>query len=446
MSKKGYIWNKDWVWPYESLYGMLSKFAYINVLQNGFIFDLIKVDGCKKTTTMYYYNKYMTISKYRIDFIKVNELLERNIAGEIYSNVKELLYPLDIRSFPYSFEYPKEQWFDRDFRYCPECIRVGYHSLYHQLAFAENCGIHRNVKLQTTCPNCKDKMSFVIQSKIGKSPFSCCNCGYKLYDKGFLESMDLWNEPIIQIGPKRCQINAKKHTFSLLLPHEKGSRQWNLLNAGSKEFLERLCIKKDFGAAPDYKFSFRSNGRDVRRSECSISRLYFKGMLMAKRRIRTQYKIHPNKMAKHAECKGYKISEVGVYAVAYLVWVKMNLGITILEFIDDPKEIYLNMHANSSMVSGQNCYNDLASLITLDKEYPDDWKEIVYSNVIYRVILVKLLRSYQLYLADILERYEEIKDMLLVDFFLKYWEVLKDNTQYVMSLDDGVGEIWVRNH
>lgn len=108
MNNKGYIWDSNWIWPYESLYGMLSKFAYINVLYGDSMFDLINVNGCKKGMTSYYYNNYMIISKYKLDFIKASNLLQFDIARELLEWVKELLYPLTPKSFPYSFDFAKE--------------------------------------------------------------------------------------------------------------------------------------------------------------------------------------------------------------------------------------------------------------------------------------------------------------------------------------------------
>ena len=58
------------------------------------------------------------------------------------------------------------------------------------------------------------------------------------------------------------------------------------------------------------------------------------------------------------------------------------------------------------------------------------------------MILIKLWKSYQLYLKDIQEKYMEINDMLLKDFFEIYWKGLRDRTQVLLNLDDGSGEIW----
>lgn len=443
MNNKGYIWDSRWIWPYETLYGMLSKFAYINVLHGNSMFDLININGCKKSMKCYYYNKYMVISKYKIDFIKIGDLLEFDVARELLEWVKELLYPLKVKSFPYSFDYAKEQWFRRTFTYCPECMKYGYYSIYHQLVFTQHCFIHEDVHLQETCPSCGEKISYEIQSKRGIIPFSC-HCGHRLFEGDTLEIFNLWENPVLKRKKKNLLFRKTAHNYSVILPHDKDSMYWNQLNRGMEKLLEELCVigKKDM--KPHYKFTFADNGREADALKYEMNeKLYFDGMILMKRHIRKLFRIHPNRMAQHALTQGYKVCDIGPESTAYLVWVKMNLGITIIDFIDSNMEVYFNTHMCSSIIDEKVCYNDLTSMRILDRDYPDKWRNIIYDRVVYRVILIKLWKSYQLYLKDIQEKYLDIKDMLLKDFFENYWMALRDSTQVLFNLEDGSGEIWV---
>lgn len=442
MNNKGYIWDSKWIWPYESLYGMISKFAYINVLYGDSMFNLINVNGCKKGMTTYYYNKYMTISKYKIDFIKATELLQFDIVRELLEWVKELLYPLNLKSFPYSFEFAKEQWFRRTFTYCPECMRYGYHSIYHQLAFTDHCFIHKDVHLQESCPSCGEKISYAIQSKRGIIPFSC-HCGHRLFEREPLDTMNLWEYPIIKRKNENIPLLKSTRKYSVILPHCKDSMYWNQMNRGMKQLLEDLCIIGMKDMKPHYKFTFSVNGREENKVMYKMDELYYNGMLLIKRHIRKVFRIQPNRMAQHAITQGYKVCDIGPESTAYLVWVKMNLGIKIMEFIDSYREVYHNTHMRSSIIGEKVCYNDLTSMGILDRNYPDKWKNIIYDRVVYRVILIKLWKTYQLYLEDIQEKYMDIKDMQINEFFESYWMALRDRTQVLFNLEDGSGEIWV---
>lgn len=74
-----------------------------------------------------------------------------------------------------------KRYFHTSLCYCPECIKVGYHSWFHQSIFVSKCPIHQ-IPLKYRCPNCNQPISFDPEITKRNAAFSCA-CGYS-----FLES------------------------------------------------------------------------------------------------------------------------------------------------------------------------------------------------------------------------------------------------------------------
>lgn len=66
-----------------------------------------------------------------------------------------------------------------DMRFCPECLRVGYHTGVFQLVCVTNCPIH-GVALVRGCPVCGGALSADLDREAVDSPFACPHCGHRL--------------------------------------------------------------------------------------------------------------------------------------------------------------------------------------------------------------------------------------------------------------------------
>lgn len=61
-----------------------------------------------------------------------------------------------------------------EFRYCLGCIRVGYHTLLHQMPWIGHCPWH-GVRLRSGCPRCGGALA--VSSAVGRKLLSCvCGC------------------------------------------------------------------------------------------------------------------------------------------------------------------------------------------------------------------------------------------------------------------------------
>ena len=111
--------------PYETLWGKREKFCFLNVCSHrGFKYILShSVDGGDYSTRLRKgYNKIILFEK---------QLLDKKVPFE--------------KNHLRSYFLPK-------LKYCPECIREGYHSIFHQYLFMERCFIDNQVLIETDIP------------------------------------------------------------------------------------------------------------------------------------------------------------------------------------------------------------------------------------------------------------------------------------------------------
>lgn len=179
-----YVWKSEWIWPYESIWSIIEKFKYANSLCNSDIYKLVRARAPRNT---FYIYSSMYASINTVEKTAFIELIGDDIFTITANQLKELMGPLynicDIR------KYMLQEW-----RYCPKCIKSGYHSMYHQLSFFDRCIFH-DIKLKTKCPSCQTEYSYVMKYKGNEQAFRC-TCGYDyLLGTNPLEIFKSWNKP-----------------------------------------------------------------------------------------------------------------------------------------------------------------------------------------------------------------------------------------------------------
>ena len=134
VTASGYRWNRGMVLPYESIWGIIQLFKYINRLRNGDI--LSRPSSC---------TRWPTLSEERAMF---------NEEYCIYGSFGNILEDLSIPNGHFEPFWHKRyggiaglsRIYTRGIRtsvwYCKECMKYGYHSYYHQRACAKRCFIH----------------------------------------------------------------------------------------------------------------------------------------------------------------------------------------------------------------------------------------------------------------------------------------------------------------
>lgn len=123
----GYLWKKEWCWPYESAWSILEKFKYANAISNDSLRTVISLRTSTATMIftekLYIYRQSKFAEDDFFDFFQIspNHFDALNVfKGNDYNQlVRKELY------------------------YCPTCIYVGYHSFLHQLTFVSECPFHK---------------------------------------------------------------------------------------------------------------------------------------------------------------------------------------------------------------------------------------------------------------------------------------------------------------
>lgn len=148
----GYVFNRKWLDPHESIISILWKFARMNALPG----HLIIAQLAKSSVDSY---EGVAASRAEVDMRRL-----RSALGVHLKIVRGALIPdwLRDRSSPH-------------FRYCAKCLRRGYHGVVHQLNGVAECPIHCEA-LQVACPSCGRSTPYVLNVQLLDAPFRCSDC------------------------------------------------------------------------------------------------------------------------------------------------------------------------------------------------------------------------------------------------------------------------------
>ena len=154
-SSMGYTTRVEWSTPGESLWMRLSKFSLYNqltlaqLIENIFPaarsvnpFDLRRRDG--------------------LDLGWISRVLEVSVT---HLQAGLCLLP---RGAPPNSIAP-------ELRYCPACLRQGFHAAWFQCTFIERCPFHC-LPLRQGCSNCNYRVRYSVDTDMANSPLACPQC------------------------------------------------------------------------------------------------------------------------------------------------------------------------------------------------------------------------------------------------------------------------------
>ena len=152
----GYVFHRRWLAPYESIVGMLWKFARLNRLPG----HAVARQLCRDSI-----DPYEGIEPADIDVPLVARLLgitQRSVRagiGKTHTDVSPCL------------------------RCCPRCLTLGYHGVLHQLQRHAHCPTHRS-PLQTACGHCGRTSHYRLDAQLLDAPFRCRHCRRYVTSRG----------------------------------------------------------------------------------------------------------------------------------------------------------------------------------------------------------------------------------------------------------------------
>jgi hypothetical protein len=149
-----FTWFSEKVFPFESQWSLLHKFACWNALTVTSTHRLIGHKKCDVSNLAF--RQFLDVRK----FAKATGISEQSVA----------------QSFPFNLVSKNARTtILQAFRYCPECLLGGFHSSLFQLSLYETCPIH-NKKLKTTCPHCDHTIGLDTSGINIQKAYACPTC------------------------------------------------------------------------------------------------------------------------------------------------------------------------------------------------------------------------------------------------------------------------------
>lgn len=173
-----WCWRDDWVVGGESIYALLAIFESLNVVNGQFItLTFIDLGGsARKALTKAPIIDLRSAERFRLDEVSKIMRLRTEILQEAFV----------VEGFPHS------GWRGSSFlRWCPECLKYGFHALIFQLPLMHTCPGHA-VALLDRCPKCQSEFPYKLSGASSSPALYCCpNCRFDLVP----ELRNVWRKP-----------------------------------------------------------------------------------------------------------------------------------------------------------------------------------------------------------------------------------------------------------
>lgn len=148
----GYLFNKNWIEPYESLVTILWKFEKANALPGHVVARLMGAD----------------IDPYEGVVPQLGVIDLRRLHDTLAISIQTLRLAL--------VQPTQRRRYSSVFRHCHSCMRDGYHSVLHQIENITTCPAHRR-PLESACRRCGYEAPYLLNIRLLESPYCCAHCG-----------------------------------------------------------------------------------------------------------------------------------------------------------------------------------------------------------------------------------------------------------------------------
>ncbi len=197
-----YTWRDDWMFPYESLWSLTNKFGALNWIPCHEIKRFFKkVEQKRPKLNKDRIPKWNYSLALGLDLEKIRRTL--NLSKSTIDNALTTAF-IPRSKVPLMTEV-------KELRFCPICIRYGYHSVFHQFKNVSVCPIHKT-ELVHRCPNCVRSISYDLQDQ--KNAYACNSCSASLLTRWTLDLYD--SEELRQVMGSRKQLDEIFEWFATL--------------------------------------------------------------------------------------------------------------------------------------------------------------------------------------------------------------------------------------
>ena len=158
-----FAWLPEWISSYESPWSIFEKFKYAN---RATVMDLFELFGTSYSKGL----KATHLSKRACNLLTLEGLDETLLTKAFGLSLKEVNRRNINMLTNILPEGDSPLYFHNILRFCPECIKIGYHSIFHQFTLVHRCPFH-NVSLVQGCPKCNRRMDIHYRIRIQRNHF-----------------------------------------------------------------------------------------------------------------------------------------------------------------------------------------------------------------------------------------------------------------------------------
>lgn len=436
------IWKKEWLWEDESVWSFINKLEYLNQINDSELKSIFKYE--KNNLLLHDMKKYY-LDSFILDYEEVKNILGVDLVKRQKRSINKIISPFTLNSYITGAKCSKntaEKWFYNHLHFCPECIKLGYHSLRHQFKYNNDmCFIH-NCKLVHHCPNCGNQIPYRFLYNRTNTYYSC-TCGYILFDPPFEEAYELWEKPISFKDNSFKQLNTSK--MFVFVPNSNPENEYYLQNNKFKNTMSEICNYHNL--KPTYSFgipstekvclTYSSNGT----ISTDILSVYWKAAQVVERHVRRAIKI---RNIRHIHNFNYSyVKDFKCNTLSYYIWVKHIEGIRKIRNIHSQyiAKCRYNFYSNDWDV--KYTLNNLDHLEHILRYLSKDYTAFIYHNIIYRLFIIHSLHIYQTILNKVEAEYESKKSMYIEDYYNQFsFEDISDLSVYILEINENHGKLW----
>lgn len=155
-------WRPEWVQPYESLWSLLAKFAYLNAANISDVKDCFVGEFVRAELPGRYWHS--SLNGFSIlDRRKLCTLMEMEETTLIQATSLAYLAHNEVAVLA-----------SEQLRYCTLCLATGFHSPLHQMLFLSECPVHK-LPLITECSHCGRSLRRYALNFLHSKTFTGCD-------------------------------------------------------------------------------------------------------------------------------------------------------------------------------------------------------------------------------------------------------------------------------
>ncbi len=433
------IWKNEWLWEDESVWSFVNKLEFSNQINGSDIKNIFKY---KKNNKLLQNIKDYYLGSFMLDYDSIKEKFGLDLVERQKNNIQRIINPFNLNSFitAEKYLYAESKWFHENLYFCPECIKVGYHSLRHQFKFNNNkCHIH-NIELLNHCPHCGSEIPYRLMYN-KTNTYYVCECNYRLFDLSFDEAYNIWEKPLL-IRNKSLIIDNSK-MFIFIPKNEPFNYQ---LGATYNQIISNLCsntnvnstysfsIPKEEKLCTEYISKYIYNSKSI-----DIYSIYWKATQVVERHIRKSMQIKKVNLTYSFDDP---VTNFNCKSISYYIFIKYVEGIREMCCIHSEYMKNCRYHFYDHAWGVRYILLNIKHIEALKRFLPNNIF-FVYFNIIYRLFLIHSLHIYESILNKVEAEYKSVKLKNIADYYDKFSFIdILDPSVYIIEIDEDHGKLW----